>query len=193
MKNKDLMFSKIGENIIENPVPQELLTSDEMEMNRVKTDYNLELNSRKRELTQKISSLETKLKKHELKEGMLDRIISQTYTEMDNLTDNQFSLRGQKQSILIKQMEALSILHDTILKYEGMIQAYHKILLDIENNKLNSYIKIVNLKKEESTVDEGIGTIMTELQEMLRQSSGSGPTGSPILDDIKQELSEGDY
>lgn len=169
-----------------------LLTTEEMESLRVSQDYNAQMNSKKTEIVQKITHLEQKLAKHSLKEGMLDKIISQTYIEMEGLTPNEFTRRGQKQTILIKQLEALSLLQDTLMKYEDMIQKYHKIVMDIENNKLNSFVKLTNLKKEEKVADEGIGAVLMELQEALKQG-GSGVGGNPMLDDITKELSDKDY
>jgi hypothetical protein len=164
----------------------------DLEFASVKSKYNFEMDTRKNELKNKIEHLEKKLSKQELKEGMLDMIIGQTYTELENLKENEFAKRGQKQSILIKQLEALSVLHDTILKYEDMIQKYHKILMDIENNKLNSYLKIENLKKEEKQTDEGLGDILQELQQMLKGETGS-ITSNSLLDEIQQELNEENY
>jgi len=163
----------------------------DLEMARVKTNYNQEMNERKNALKLKITHLEKKLKKHELKEGMLDMIIAQTYTELENLKDNEFSKRGQKQTVLIKQLEALSIMHDTILKYEDMIQKYHKILMDIENNKLNSYIKIEGLKKEEDKADDNISSVLNELQQLLK--GGATSTSNSMLEEIQKELEDGDY
>jgi hypothetical protein len=174
---------------------KDILTSpdNDLELARVKTKYNHEMNERKNDLKKKIDHLEKKLGKHELKEGMLDMIISQTYSELENLKENEFAKRGQKQSVLIKQLEALSILHDTILKYEDMIQKYHKILMDIENNKLNSFLKIENLKKEEERADEGLGDVLQELQQMLKSGASGNLTSNSLLDEIQQELSDGDY
>jgi hypothetical protein len=172
----------------------DIITSSDtdLEFASVKSKYNFEMDTRKNDLKNKIEHLEKKLNKHELKEGMLDMIIGQTYTELENLKENEFAKRGQKQSILIKQLEALSVLHDTILKYEDMIQKYHKILMDIENNKLNSYLKIENLKKEEKRTDEGLGDILQELQQMLKGETG-GITSNSLLDEIQQELNDENY
>ena len=173
---------------------RDIITSSDtdLEFASVKSKYNFEMDTRKNDLKNKIGHLEKKLSKHELKEGMLDMIIGQTYTELGNLKENEFAKRGQKQSVLIKQLEALSVLHDTILKYEDMIQKYHKILMDIENNKLNSYLKIENLKKDEKRTDEGLGDILQELQQMLKGETG-GITSNSLLDEIQQELNEENY
>jgi len=174
-----------GTSVIQSP-------DDNLELARVKSNYNQEMNERKRELKNKIDNLEKKLKKHELKEGMLDMIIGKTYTELQNLKENEFSKRGQKQTVLIKQLEALSILHDTILKYEDMIQKYHKILMDIENNKLNSFLKVENLKKEEDKTDDNLSTVLSDLQQLLK-GGGTTLSGSSYMDEIRQELEENDY
>jgi len=166
---------------------------NDIELARVKSGYNQEMNKRKTDIINKIDNLEKKLKKHELKEGMLDLIIGGTYAELQNLKENEFSRRGQKQTVLIKQLEALSILHDTILKYEDMIQKYQKILMDIENNKLNGFLKIENLKKEENKADDGLNVVLHELQEMFKNNSGGSPTNNILLDEIQQELNNNNY
>ncbi len=176
---------------IESKNPDLITGNDDLEINRVKVDYNVQMNDRKREILKRVQELERKLTKHELKEAMIDRIINNTYTELDNLGANEFTRKGQKQTILIKQMEALSILHDTLIKYEDMIQKYQKILLDIENNKLNSFLKVANLKKEEEKADEGIHGVLMDLQEMIK--GGGTVSGNPLLDDIQQELDDADY
>ena len=156
-------------------------------------EHTIETNRRKREILAKIDNLEKKIKKHELKEGMLDKIISGTYMELEEVKPNEFTRRGQKQTVLIKQLEALSILHDTLMKYEDMIQKYHKILLDIENNKLNSYVKLESLKHEEKTTEEGISQLMQAVQEQLKGQLDQGSSVNPMLEDIQRELEDNNY
>ncbi len=176
------------------PGTTDTVVLDTDDLQRVRTEHNVELSIRKRELLTKVQSLEKKLKKHELKEGMLDRIINETYTEMDNLGANEFTRRGQKQSILIKQMEALGILQATLLSYEDMIFKYQKILIDVENNKLNSFLKIENLKKEEKINDDSIADLLVVIQEQLKGGSTSSAIGvNPLLDEIQQELKDANY
>jgi len=173
------------------------VTKDNMELVSSKTtenardEHQISMNKQTRSIKDKIGLLEKKIQKHELKEGMLDRIINQTYTELENLKENEFTRRGQKQTILIKQLEALSVLHDTIIKYEDMVQKYHKINIDIENNKLNSFIKVETLKKEEIQADESINSILIQIQEQLK--AGSSTMTSPLLDEIQQELNDSGY
>jgi len=169
--------------------PADLLPMKDIQ--HVRDEHVVEITKRKREIISKIEDLNKKLKKHELKEGMLDQIIATTYIELENLSENEFTRRGQKQSILIKQLEALSILHDTIIKYEDMIQKYHKILLDIENNKLNSFLKIENLKKEEKATEEGIAELLSSLQDQL--NTGSSTNINPLIEEIQNELKENNY
>jgi hypothetical protein len=176
-------LSNNDQNIIEQP---------DLEIFKVKTEYRREMQSRQKEISSKIAALESKIKKHELKEGMLDNIIAGTYTELENLKENEFSKRGQKQTVLIKQLEALSILHDTIMKYEDMIQKYHKILLDIENNKFNSFLKIESLKKEEDKANDNLSEVLQELQQMLRSDS-NGITENIFMEEIKKELEDNNY
>ncbi len=182
-----------GQGVGMVPGKGEVIVHDTADLHQVRTEHNTELSIRKRELISKVQLLEKKLTKNELKEAMLDRIINETYIEMDNLKENEFTRRGQKQSILIKQMEALSILQDTLLKYEDMIFKYQRVLIDIENNKLNSFIKIENLKKEEQTADENIAAIMEAVQDQLRLGQSSSAGVNPLLDEIQQELRDENY
>ncbi len=179
---------------IQIPGQKEAIVSDTGDLQRIRTEHNIELQRRKRELIDKVHSLEKKLTKNELKEAMLDRIISETYTEMDNLKENEFTRRGQKQSILIKQLEALSILQDTLLKYEDMIYKYQRVLIDIDNNKLNSFIKIEGLKKEEQDSNGNIAEVLLAIQEQLKTGSMGSTSGvNPLLEEIQQELRDGNY
>ncbi len=183
---------KLSDLII--PGHNDTIVTNQDDLQKVRTDHNVELSIRKREVITKIENLERKLAKHELKEGMLDRIINETYTEMDNLKENEFTRRGQKQSILIKQMEALSILQATLLSYEDMIFKYQKIMIDIENNKLNSFLKIENLKKEEKVSDDNIAELMMAIQEQLKIGSTGSTIGiNPLIDEIQQELKDSNY
>jgi hypothetical protein len=144
------------------------------------------------DLKAKIVSLNHKLTKHELKEAILDKIITSTYVELENLKENEFTRKGQKQSILVKQLEALSILHDTILKYEDTIQKYHKILIDVENSKFNSLFRVEALKKEEKNADENIAEILMTLQKNLSDAK-SGDGLNSLLCEVQQELKDNNY
>jgi len=177
------------------------ITTVELENNPVQTDfelmttknnYNQEMDTVKKDIKSKIKELEKKISNHDLKVGMMDRIIAETSRELDSLQANEFTRRGQKQTILIKQLEAISIIHDTIIKYQDMVQKYHKIILDIENNKLNGFVKLEGLKVEEKVADEGISGLLVELQKTFRANE-SGETKAPLLADIEQELSMEDY
>jgi hypothetical protein len=189
-------MAKAMNKLIDLEIPNGLIVQEESkdadELIRARSDYNTSMSIKKKEIQEKINALEKKLQKHSLKEGMLDKIINMTYTELENLKENEFTRRGQKQSILIKQLEALSILHDTILKYEDTIQKYQKILIDLENNKLNSYIKVENLRKEEKVSDDSITEVLAMIQEQIVAGS-SGVASNPLLDEIQQELENDNY
>jgi len=186
---KNLKLTDIGEEKTRADLVDVDITS-------AKNKYTTELSNRKIDIKNKIIKLEDKIKNHSIKEGMLDKIISMTYIELENLKESEFTRRGQKQAILIKQLEALSIIHDTLLKYEDMIQKYHKILIDLENNKLNSYIKVESLHKEEETNDERISDVLAELHKQLKDNNNlaTAATGkSSFIDEIQNELESQNY
>jgi hypothetical protein len=80
------------------------------------------------------------------------------------------------------------------MKYEDMIQKYHKILIDIENNKLNSYVKLESLKHEEKLTEESISQVMLAVQEQLKEGmSADSSSNNPLLEEIKAELEQENY
>jgi uncharacterized protein YqgV (UPF0045/DUF77 family) len=160
----------------------------------VRVIHTVEIDKRKRDIHDKIKSLEAKLQKHTLKEGMLDNIIAGTYRELEEVKPNEFTRRGQKQTILIKQLEALGLLHDTLMKYEDMIQKYHKILIDIENNKVNTFVRLESLKQEEKLTEESLSNLMGMVQEQLKNGApGENSAANPLLAEIQAELDDGNY
>lgn len=162
----------------------------------VRSEYNSNMIAAQQQIHQKIEVLNSKLKKFESKENMLDTIIAETHVELSNLKENEFTKRGQKQSILIKQLEALSVLHDTIMKYEDMVQKYHKVIMDIQNNKLNAFLKLENLKKEEEKSDDSLSEVLMHLQEVLG-AGGKNPnslnTNATLIAEIETELQDSNY
>lgn len=161
--------------------------------NSTRDEYNLSMIQTSKEIEFKVKSLNAKLSKFDIKENMLDAIIIGTHVEMKNLKENEFTKRGQKQAILIKQLEALSVLHDTIMKYEDMIQKYHRITMDIQNNKLNAYIKLENLKKEEEKSDNSLSEVLMNLQEMLAKNNSAGLPDLTLIAEIEEELKDNNY
>ena len=158
--------------------------------------YDHDIEKRIDEITAKIDNLEKKIQKLTLKEAMIDSIINRTNTELQNLNENEFTRRGQKQSVLIKQLEAHSILQDTLIKWETMLQNYHKILIDIENNKLSNFYKIMQLSKEEKETDKELSEVLEELNKQLlnKPSEDSVSEGfSSLISDVEKELKENNF
>jgi hypothetical protein len=193
MAKTKLKFSDI--EYLKNSKTEEMTTPDtnvEINLQKKSVVHEYNLNTRKDEVEKKIENLNQKIRNLAFKEEMLNSIINRTYTELENLKENEFTRRGQKQSVLIKQLEALSILHDTVYKWETMIQNYHKILIDIENHKINSLIKIENLKKEEEKTDENLSEVLMALNTQLKNTTADLPENS-LISEIKEELEKENY
>jgi hypothetical protein len=180
-------------DIGENPKSKqtEINTEVEVDLRKKSITHEYSLEQRKGEILDKISNLERKINNLNMKEEMLNNIINGTHIELQNLKENEFTRRGQKQAVLIKQLEALSILHDTVYKWETMIQNYHKILIDIENHKINSLIKVENLKREEKETDENLTEVLETLNTHLKPQD-EAPKNS-LIDQIQQELEKENY
>lgn len=169
------------------------VTSELSQEDATKNEYNSSMIQTAKAVEDKIERLDKKLLKFDSKEIMLDAIIAGTHVELGNLSENEFTKRGQKQAILIKQLEALSVLHDTIMKYEDMIQRYHKVLMDIQNNKLNAYVKLENLKKEEEKSDDSLSEVLMNLQELLGNNAESALPDISLIAEIEEELKDNNY
>jgi len=149
-------------------------------------EHNISLNQKKIDINTRIKNLDTKIIKLGLKEGMLDIIIDTTYRELESFGPTEFTRRGQKQTVLLKQLESLNIVNDTLLKYEDTIQKYYKILIDLDNNKFNSIMKLESVKKEEKKADENIADLLTDVQQLIHSPS-SGGTKS-LMTELEEEL-----
>jgi len=150
----------------------------------------------KHEIELKITQMNRKIERFHNKESILDKMISMTNQEIESLSPTEFTRRGQKQAILLKQLEALSVLNDTILKYEDSIQKYNKMIIDIENNKLKTFISIKSISKEEINEEMDLKKLLVEVQELIKNGStgSNGELGNQgMLSEIETELIENNY
>jgi len=158
-----------------------------------KKNFDKNIDVIKHEIELKIIAMNKKIERFHNKESILDKMISMTNQEIESLSPNEFTRRGQKQAVLLKQLEALSVLNDTILKYEDSIQKYNKMIIDIENNKLKNFISINAISKEEKTDEMDLKKLLVEVQELMKASSENPSTNQGMLSEIEAELIENNY
>jgi len=162
-------------------------------------DYSNNLNNQKEAIQAKIENYERKLLDLEIKENMLNNIITRTNATLENIDPSNFKWLGQTQSNLMKQLENLGLLKDIIIKFEDMIFKYRKILLEINEKDLGNRIKINSLLVEEQKEEESINTVLSDIQNLLHNtneaSDGSEINGPEnlLLQNIQKELQDNDY
>lgn len=180
------------------------ITQDKLGLVRI-DDYNDNIQQEARQITTKINSLENKLVKLELKESMIDNIITRTNALLESIDPKNFKWIGQTQSNLMKQIESLGLIKDIIIKYEDMILKYRKMLIDIEEKKVMNRFKLAALYQEEEEKDIEINEILSQVQELLGSSksqknndikdnsTNSQENENPMIETIMQELKEEGY
>jgi len=162
-------------------------------------NYSTNLNTQKIAIQEKIDNYERKLVDLEIKEGMLNNIITRTNATLENIDPSNFKWVGQTQSNLMKQIENLGLLKDIIIKYEDMIFKYRRILLEINEKDLGNRIKINSLLVEEKKDEDSINTVLSDIQLLFQREPNPDNldttigSGDLILQNIQQELKDNDY
>lgn len=157
--------------------------------------YENNIEKQKQEIEEKIKNLEIKLTILSNKETMLNDIINKINFELNETDPKHFKLIGQLRSTLTKHIESLSLVMDMIFKVEDLIQKYRKMLIDIENQKVNNIFKIL---KEDEEVNEDITEILTTINSLISKDSSKNTTAqvddkSPLLIEVEEELKNSGY
>jgi len=157
----------------------------------------------------KLNSLQSKLVSLEIKEQIINNIITRTNATLESIDPKNFKWIGQTQSNLMKQIESLGLVKDIVIKYEDMILKYRKMLNDIKERKINNRLKLANLFKESEEKETNVAMVLEEVQGLLAsQNIGSNGTSTinttgenqdssnednPFLNEIIKELKEENY
>ena len=100
-----------------------------------------QLNASQTLTTNKVEEIQKRIKLLQDKESMMNEFIARTHGSLEGTDHKNFKLRGQLQNAIMRQLEALQYITDTIIKYENLIQSYNKQRMDIQNNKVSNYAK----------------------------------------------------
>ena len=153
-------------------------------------NYDNEIVDEQSKIEQKISALENKLLDLEIKETMLNNIITRTNATLENIDPKNFKWIGQTQTNLMKQLESFGLLKDIIIKYEDMVQKYRKLLIDIKEKKINNRLRIASLIKEEEEKESDLTAILSDLQHIIKPNEKNDITEDPTLKTSKNQLLE---
>lgn len=170
----------------------ELTTVEKETLNKEGTfdllHYGDNLNVQLNYISSKINECEKKLTSLKGKEEIINNMILKTNNQIERYSDeNNWKLVGINNSQILIQFETLSMVQEMLCKYEDMIQRYIKMSIDIENHKINAYVKIVGTRKEEKTTEEGFESIMSAMHKLTTQPQDNDAMQAHVKKQLKLE------
>ena len=187
------MFEDEKENIKKN-----LKGIDETKASDVfnSKEYNKNLEDIKKNISNKLKNIGNRIVVLNTQVEFVEKAIKSKQNVLERMNpENITGMRKMEQSI-IYSIEISGKIHESIIKYENLIQSYTKNLTDIENNKLTAYTKIRTLDKEEIATDKEYVKMMKELHDSLNHNMNSGnggDYGASLLHEAANSLSIGGY
>jgi len=157
------------------------------EKNNKLQQYELDISKEKEKIEEKIKVLEKRILSYSLKEEIINDIINKLNIELQNVDPKAFKLISQLRTSLNKNFEALNLITDMILKTEDLIFKYRKMLVDIENQKVNNYIKLL---KETSDTENDVTKILMQINQQFNEIKN---TDNPLVHEALKELEEQGY
>lgn len=166
-------------------------TSDESSFNII--NYGTNLNKQLIYIDAKIKTAEIKITALKTKESIIDSMINRSNLAVEKYVEEKnFKLVGINSGHILTQFETLAQVQEMLIKYEDMIQRYIKMSIDIENHKINAFVKLNASKKEADKAEEGYDKLMTQMHEMVtlskNQSDPSQGDNPGMIDAVKEQL-----
>lgn len=155
-------------------------------------NYQYNLNEQVTYIKNKMESYEIKLTSLKSKEKIIDDMIRRSNMLVEKYTnESNFKLVSIHSNTILTQFETLSQVQEMLIKYEDMIQKYIKMVVDIENHKINAYTKLTNNKKEDEKNEEGYEKLMSAMHALV-QEKAEGHTSDvshpALLDTVTEQL-----
>ena len=152
-------------------------------------NYSTNLNKQLNYVFDKIEEAERKITSLKTKEKIIDDMIDRTNRLVEKYnTEKNYKLAGINQSHILTQFETLAQVQEMLIKYEDMIQKYIKMSIDLENHKINAYVKLNSAKKEDKMNDEGYEKLMGAMHDLVLNSSESKQDSPQMLDHVREQL-----
>lgn len=175
-------------------------TSITLNETTIMRDFDIQKTINIQKTKEKIESMERTVRNFKARDVMMNSIIDRTYNELESFAPNEYTKRGQKQNTLMKQLETLGLVHDTIMKYEDTIYKYHKILVDLENHRVTNFAKLESLKKEEIATKDNLAGLLADIQHLFAKPDPTKVGGSLeitpqelLMQDLEKELKDNNY
>lgn len=157
-------------------------------------DYNINLENIKKNISNKLKNIGNRIVVLNTQVEFVEKAIKSKQNVLERMNpENITGMRKMEQSI-IYSIEISGKIHESIIKYENLIQSYTKNLTDIENNKLSAYTKIRTLDKEEIASDKEYVKMMKELHDNLNHNNHNGEPGAfNLMHEAANSLNIGGY
>lgn len=150
--------------------------------------YGDNLNTQLNYISKKINECEKKLTSLKGKEDIINTMINKTNVQIERYSEeNNWKLVGINNSQILTQFETLSMVQEMLCKYEDMIQRYIKMSIDIENHKINAYVKIVGTRKEDKKTEEGFESLMHAMHQLTSQPQNNDAMAAHVKEQLKLE------
>ncbi len=150
--------------------------------------YSDNINNQKEYIQNKISSCEMKLKGLQTKENIISNMITRQSLSLEkHVEKNNYKLISVSQQQILHFFETLALAQEMLIKYEDMIQKYLKMIVDIENHKINAYVKIKTADKSNKSLEGDNDQLLDYMQKMMLQSETS-EANTGMTEHIKHEL-----
>lgn len=158
-------------------------------------NYGSNLNKQLNYIQSKIDGAEKKITALRTKEKIIDDMIHRTNDLVERYNEEKnYKLAGVNQKAILTQFETLAQVQEMLIKYEDMIQKYIKMSVDIENHKINAYVKLNSSKKEEEKTEQGYEKLMGAMHQLISsqtqdpEQGPGGPTNPAMLEAVKKQL-----
>jgi hypothetical protein len=151
-------------------------------------NYSSSLNEQINYIKDKIKAAEIKITALLSKESIINKMIERTNSLVEKYhEENNLKLAGINSSYILTQFETFAQVQEMLIKYEDMIQKYIKMSIDVENHKLNAYVKLNNSKEAQSN-EEGYEKLMGKIHEMMTDTPEQAQSNSVLLESVKEQL-----
>lgn len=149
-------------------------------------NYSDNLNVQTNYIAAKIKEVEIKLTALKTKERIINTMLDNTNGQIIRYTEEaNWKLVGINNSVILTQFETLGLVQEMLCKFEDMIQRYIKMTIDIENHKINAYVKIAGTRKDEKSNEEGFEKLMGAMHKLV---SSTPKENQAMADHVKSQL-----
>jgi len=151
--------------------------------------YNDNINDQNIYIKKKIQECEIKISSLKNKEKIINNIITRISDDLDKTVDNNnHKLVNINQQKILTFFETLSIIQEMLIKYEDMIQKYIKMSIDIENHKINAFVKIKTISKNDDQDNNQYGKLMEAFNTIMESPKQENVAlNNQVMQELKLE------